>query len=132
MIALWFVRVEKWINFGTAIIATVIRRHSSIPTAHSILLDPMNFKIEIPYRTPSLYQYWASLNPSRISFFNTGQVLKQVWQVLAKTWVSNTCKLIPKSKPAFQKISSENFEFHEIFQRATIFALIFGHFPGVL
>ena len=41
-----------------------------------------------------------------------------------------TCKLIPKSKPIFQKISSEIFEFKKISQRATIFALIFRHFLG--
>ena len=43
-----------------------------------------------------------------------------------------TCKLIPKSKPTFQKISSENFEFKKFSQRATILTLFFGHFPGVL
>ena len=43
-----------------------------------------------------------------------------------------TCKLIPKSKPIFQKNSSEIFEFKKISQRATILALLFGHFPGVL
>ena len=41
-----------------------------------------------------------------------------------------TCKLIPKSKPIFQKISREIFKFKKISQRATIFALIFRHFLG--
>ena len=43
-----------------------------------------------------------------------------------------TCKLIPKSKLTFQKISSENFEFRKLSQRATILVLLFGHFSGVL
>ena len=43
-----------------------------------------------------------------------------------------TCKLIPKSKPTSQKNSCEIFKFKKISQRATILALLFGHFPGVL
>ena len=49
------------------------------------------YSTEFPYQTPSLYQYWASLNPGLISLSITGQVLKQVLQVcqvLAKTWVT--------------------------------------------
>ena len=42
-----------------------------------------------------------------------------------------TCKLIPKSKPTFQKISEWKFRIQKISQRATILALLFGHFPGV-
>ena len=44
--------------------------------------------------------------------------------------MDNTWKLIPKSKPTFQKILSEIFEFKKILQRATIFAFIFVHFLG--
>ena len=50
---------------------------------------------------------------------------------LGQDW-GNTCKLIPKSKPTFQKNSSEYFEFKKISQRAKILALRFRHFPGVL
>ena len=46
--------------------------------------------------------------------------------------MDNTWRLIPKSKPTFQKISSENFKFKKKSQHATILAILFGHFPGVL
>ena len=67
-----------------------------------------------------VFQYWASLKKSLTSLTSLGQDL------------GNTCKLIPKSNPTFQKNSSEIFEFKKISQRATILALLFGHFPGVL
>ena len=67
-----------------------------------------------------VFQYWASLKKSLTSLTSLGQDL------------GNTCKLIPKSNPTFQKNSSEIFEFKKISQRATILALFFGHFPGVL
>ena len=66
------------------------------------------------------FQHWASLNTSLTS-------LASLNQDLDNTWI-----LIPKSKATFQKISSEIFEFKKISQRATILALLFGHFPGVL
>ena len=66
------------------------------------------------------FQYWASLNTSLTSLASLNQDLDNTW------------KLIPKSKPTFQKFSSEIFEFEKISQRATILALLFGHFPGVL
>ena len=66
------------------------------------------------------FQYWASLNTSLTSLPSLNQDLDNTW------------KLIPKSKPTFQKNSSEIFEFKKISQRATILALLFGHFPGVL
>ena len=68
-----------------------------------------------------VYQYWACLK----------KVLK-VWLASLGQDLGNTCRLIPKSKPTFRKISSENCEFKKILQRATILALLFGHFPGVL
>ena len=66
------------------------------------------------------FQYWASLNTSLTSLASLNQDLDNTW------------KLIPRSKPTFQKFSSEIFEFEKISQRATILALLFGHFPGVL
>ena len=67
-----------------------------------------------------VFQYWASLKKSLTSVTSLGQDL------------GNTCKLIPKSNPTFQKNSGGIFEFKKISQRATILALLFGHFPGVL
>ena len=66
------------------------------------------------------FQYWASLNTSLTSLASLNQDLDNTW------------KLIPKSKPTFQKFSSEIFEFEKILQRATILALLLGQFPGVL
>ena len=71
-----------------------------------------------PDQTPSLYQYWASLNTSLTSLPSLNQDLDNTW------------KLIPKSKPTFQKNSSEIFEFRKISQRATILALLFATFLG--
>ena len=65
-------------------------------------------------------QYWASLNTSLTSLASLNQDLDNTW------------KLIPKSKPTFQKISIEIFEFRKTSSRATFFELIFSHFPGVL
>ena len=65
-------------------------------------------------------QYWASLNTRLTSLASLNQDFDNTW------------KLIPKSKPTFQKISSENFKFKKISQRAMIFSLIFGHFLGGL
>ena len=65
-----------------------------------------------------VFECWASLKTSLTSLTSLDQYL------------DHTCKLIPKSKPTFQKTSSENFEFKKMSQKATIFALIFRHFLG--
>ena len=63
-------------------------------------------------------QYWASLNTNLTSLASLNQDLDFTW------------KLIPKSKVTFQQISSEDFEFKKISQRATIFVFIIVHFLG--
>ena len=91
----------------------------------SIVIPGPNAKsISVPGKSKSMsylgFQYRASLNTSLTSLPSLNQDLDNTW------------KLIPKSKPTFQKNSSEIFEFKKISQRATILALLFGHFPGVL
>ena len=65
-------------------------------------------------------QYWASQNTSLKSLESPNQDLDNTW------------KLIPKSKPTFQKISSENFEVRKIWSPATFSELIYSHFTGVV
>ena len=65
-----------------------------------------------------VFQYWASLKKSLTSLTSLGQDL------------GNTCKLIPKSNPTFQKNSSEIFEFKK-FRNVPRFRHYFlATFPG--
>ena len=83
----------------------------------------LQVKISTGHVKLQVYKHISVLCTSK----NKSASLTSLYQDLDYTW-----KLIPKSKPIFQKNSSEIFEFKKISQRATILALLFGHFPGVL
>ena len=83
----------------------------------------LQVKISTGHVKLQVYKHKSVLCTSK----NKSASLKSLYQDLDYTF-----KLIPKSKPTFQKISSENFEFKKFSQRATILAFLFGHFPGVL
>ena len=98
-------------------------------------------------KSTSIYQYCARQIASLQAYISTAHVKLQVYKHISVLCTSKNksasltslcqdleyaCKLIPKSKPTFQKLKSENFEFKKFSQRATILAFFWALSRGAI
>ena len=106
--------MSEWKNFVVFLLVNMFFEY--------ILPGPNSKSISVLGKSKSKsylgFQYWASLNTSLKSLPSLNQDLDTTW------------KLIPKSKPTFQKNSSEIFEFKKIRNVPRFWHYFLATFPG--